>query len=259
TRLVFLPDPRSQQWIPLLDPPTRDVRIEGRIEWAPGACPGSPRVAADVRPAGRQSVIHIAGKAAGDCGEFSVYRLAGGQGDHFEALFRLLWRELGGTLARGIRAGRVPANATVLATHDSPALADVIRQVNKYSNNVMARMTLLTLGADMNGPGATPDSGGRAVRQILKNQGVDTRGWVLDNGSGLSRHGRVTARGLAQMLDVAWRSPLMPEFVSSLAISGVDGTVRRRLRSEDTRGQAHLKTGTLRDSRALAGYVRGAS
>jgi len=138
-------------------------------------------------------------------------------------------------------------------------LADVIRQINKHSNNVMARMTLLTLGADMNGPGATPASAGRAVRQILANQHVDTAGWVLDNGSGLSRQGRITAHGLAQMLDVAWRSPMMPEFVSSLAISGVDGTVRRRLRDSDTRGQAHLKTGTLKNSRALAGYVRGAS
>src|SRR5690606_41397343 len=80
-----------------------------------------------------------------------------------------------------------------------------------------------------------------------------------DTGSGRARQRGITAGGLAQMLDVAWRSPLMPEFVSSLAISGVAGTVRRRLRSEDTRGQAHLKTGTLRDSRALAGYVRGAS
>jgi D-alanyl-D-alanine carboxypeptidase/D-alanyl-D-alanine-endopeptidase (penicillin-binding protein 4) len=188
-----------------------------------------------------------------------MYRLAGTQADHFEALFRLLWRELGGTLGRGFSQGPAPAKAKVLAWHDSPALSDVIRQINKHSNNVMARMTLLTLGAEMNGPGATPETAGQAVRTILKNQNVDTAGWVLDNGSGLSRQGRVTARGLAQMLDVAWRSPMMSEFMSSLAISGMDGTVRRRLRSNDTRGQAHLKTGTLNGSRALAGYVRGAS
>ncbi len=259
TRVVFLPDARSRQWIPLLDPPTRDVRVEGQLGWLDGTCKGSPGVAVDVRPEGPKSVVHVSGQAVGACGEFSIYRLAGRQDDHFEALFRLLWRELGGTLTRGIRAGRVPAQASVLAWHDSPSLADVIRQINKHSNNVMARMALLALGAELDGPGATPESGGRAARQILQNQGVDTQGWTLDNGSGLSRQGRVTARGLAQMLDVAWRSPMMPEFVSSLAISGVDGTVRRRLRSEDTRGQAHLKTGTLRDSRALAGYVRGAS
>src|SRR5690606_26248141 len=90
-------------------------------------------------------------------------------------------------------------------------------------------------------------------------QQVDTRGWVIDNGSGLSRTGRLTAIGLASMLDAAWRSPLMPEFVSSLAIPGVDGTVKRRLRNGEAKGMAHLKTGTLRNVRALAGYVLGAS
>ncbi|MGB6009455.1 MAG: D-alanyl-D-alanine carboxypeptidase/D-alanyl-D-alanine-endopeptidase [Castellaniella sp.] len=259
TRILFQPDEAHRQWIPIVDPPTPTVRVEGRLDWQDGSCRPASNFVADARTQGPVTTIRLAGKAWGSCGEFSLYRLAGSQADHFEALFRLLWRELGGTLGRGFSQGPAPAKAQVLTWHDSPVLADVIRQINKHSNNVMARMTLLTLGADMNGPGATPESAGQAVQKILKNQKVDTAGWVLDNGSGLSRQGRITARGLAQMLDVAWRSPMMPEFVSSLAISGMDGTVRRRLRSDDTRGQAHLKTGTLKNSRALAGYVRGAS
>lgn len=259
TRVLFQPDEKNRQWIPIIDPPTRNVRLEGRLDWEDGRCKPATGFSVDARVQGPMTTIRVAGKATGSCGEFSVYRLAGSQADHFEALFRLLWQELGGTLGRGFQNGRVPAKAEVLAWHDSPVLADVIRQINKHSNNVMARMTLLTLAADLNGPGATPESGDRALQQVLRRQKVDFTGWVFDNGSGLSRQGRVTAQGLAQMLDVAWRSPLMPEFVSSLAISGMDGTVRKRLRSEDTRGQAHLKTGTLRDSRALAGYVRGVS
>jgi len=259
TRILFQPDERHKQWIPIIDPPTPNVRVEGQLDWQDGRCRPATNFVADARVQGPVATIRIGGQATGSCGEFSLYRLAGSQADHFEALFRLLWRELGGTLGRGFTQGRAPAQGEVLASHDSPVLADVIRQINKHSNNVMARMTLLTLGAEINGPGATPETGARAVRQILASQQVDTTGWVLDNGSGLSRQGRITAHGLAQMLDVAWRSPMMPEFVSSLAISGMDGTVRKRLRAEDTRGQAHLKTGTLKDSRALAGYVRGAS
>ncbi len=259
TRILFQPDEAHRQWIPIIDPPTPTVRVEGSLAWQDGRCRPASDFVVDARTQGPVTTIRLAGKAWGSCGEFSLYRLAGSQADHFEALFGLLWRELGGTLGRGFTQGQAPAKGQVLAWHDSPVLADVIRQINKHSNNVMARMTLLTLGADMNGPGATPESAGRAVQQVLKNQNVDTTGWVLDNGSGLSRQGRITARGLAQMLDAAWRSPMMPEFVSSLAISGMDGTVRRRLRSDDTRGQAHLKTGTLKNSRALAGYVRGAS
>ncbi len=259
TRIFFQADAAHRQWIPVIDPPTRNVRIEGRLEWRDGRCKPASQFSADATAQGPVAIIRIGGQASGSCGDFSLYRLAGSQADHFESLFRLLWRELGGTLGKGFTQGTVPANADVLVSHDSPELADVIRQINKHSNNVMARMTLLTLGAEINGPGATPDTAARAVRQVLASQHVDTAGWVLDNGSGLSRQGRLTAHGLAQMLDVAWRSPMMPEFVSSLAISGMDGTVRKRLRSDDTRGQAHLKTGTLRESRALAGYVRGVS
>lgn len=258
-RILFSPDAANKQWVPIVDPPTRNITIDGQIEWQNGTCRGSPPVSVGVQPAGQGAVIKLAGKAIGSCGEFSIYRLVESQEKHFESLFKLLWRELGGSLGHGIKAGAIPANAKLIFAHSSPPLADVIRQINKFSNNVMARMTLLTLGAQKYGNGATKSSGGNAIMDILRAQGVNTNGWVLDNGSGLSRVGRVTASGLAQMLGFAWRSELMPEFVSSLAISGVDGTMRRRLRKDGVRGKAHMKTGTLRDSRALAGYVHGAS
>lgn len=260
TRILFHPDADARQWVPIVDPPTRNVQIQGRLEWQDGKCRPATAFAADIQVLGPDTVaLKIGGKAVGSCGEFSVYRLAATQASHFESLFRQIWKELGGTLARGIDEGRVPPGARLLLAHESPSLAEVIRPINKQSNNVMARMLALGLGAELRGPGATTASAAQAMQQVLSSQGVNTEGWVLDNGSGLSRHGRVTAHGLAQMLDVAWHSAMMPEFISSMAISGVDGTVRRRLRTDNTRGQAHLKTGTLRDSRALAGYVLGAS
>src|SRR5690606_15773248 len=137
------------------------------------------------------------------------------QPEHFSNLFRMLWRELGGTLARGIVSGQVPPDAKPVAWHDSRSLADQIRTVNKLSNNVMARHVFLTLAAETSGPGATTTQGAQAVLGLLQSQGVDTSGWVLVNGSGLSREGRLTASGLGGMLDVAWHSELMPEFISS--------------------------------------------
>lgn len=258
-RLLFQPDRQARRWIPLLDPPLRGVRINGDVQWSGAACPGSPAIATQVAGTGQDIVINVSGTAAGSCGEFSVFRLALPQHDYFSALFQMLWKELGGTLARGVREGKVPAGADPIVWHDSESLADTIRLINKQSNNVMARTLLLTLGAEHIGPGATPQSGARASLALLQAQGIDTRGWVLDNGAGLSREGRVTAEGMAGMLGVAWHSALMPEFMSSLAISGVDGTVRRRLRNDETKGMAHLKTGTLRNVRAIAGYVLGAS
>ncbi len=258
-RLSFQPDPVARKWVPVIDPPSRNIRVEGEVLWSDQVCPGSPSVGAVVLPAGGGATIQVSGTAAGSCGEFSVYRLALSQPLHFETVFRQIWSELGGTLAKGMRQGVVPSRATLVAWHDSESLSDMIRHVNKFSNNVMARLLLLTLGAEELGRGATPRTGAQAALRILQTQGVDTRGWVVDNGAGLSRDARLTASGLASMLNAAWNSPMMPEFISSLAIVGVDGTVRRRLRSDEARGRAHLKTGTLRDVRAVAGYVLGAS
>ncbi|MGE8588542.1 MAG: D-alanyl-D-alanine carboxypeptidase/D-alanyl-D-alanine-endopeptidase [Alcaligenes sp.] len=259
SRLVFQPDAQARKWVAIVDPPLPGVRVQGEVEWSTAVCPGSPVVGTQVAPEGRDIVIRVSGKAAASCGEFSVYRLVHSQTEFFDKLFRSLWRDLGGTLARDIRTGRVPGNAQAITWHDSRSLSDLIRIINKQSNNVMARTILLTVGAETSGQGATVASGERAVMSILARQGVDTRGWVVDNGSGLSRNGRVTAGGMADMLKVAWRSNWMPEYISSFAISGVDGTVRGRLRDDEVQGRAHLKTGTLRDSRALAGYVLGAS
>ncbi|WP_394064238.1 D-alanyl-D-alanine carboxypeptidase/D-alanyl-D-alanine-endopeptidase [Alcaligenes sp. WGS1538] len=259
SRLVFQPDAQARKWVAIVDPPLPGVRVQGEVEWSTAVCPGSPVVGTQVAHEGRDIVIRVSGKAAASCGEFSVYRLVHSQTEFFDKLFRSLWRDLGGTLARDIRTGRVPGNAQAITWHDSRSLSDLIRIINKQSNNVMARTILLTVGAETSGQGATVASGERAVMSILARQGVDTRGWVVDNGSGLSRNGRVTAGGMADMLKVAWRSNWMPEYISSFAISGVDGTVRGRLRDDEVQGRAHLKTGTLRDSRALAGYVLGAS
>ncbi|HEY9280048.1 MAG TPA: D-alanyl-D-alanine carboxypeptidase/D-alanyl-D-alanine-endopeptidase [Eoetvoesiella sp.] len=258
-RLLFQPDLSAQKWIPIIDPPVPGVRVDGEVQWSNVRCPGSPSVATNVLHTGKEITIRVGGSAAGSCGEFSVYRLALAQPEYFSALFQMLWKELGGTLGKGVRSGRIPSNVDPVVWHDSATLADTIRQINKQSNNVMARTLLLTLGAEKLGRGATPGMGGQAALAVLRSQNVDTRGWVIDNGAGLSREARLTAEGLSGMLDAAWRSPLMPEFISSLAIAGVDGTVRRRLRDDEVKGMAHLKTGTLRDVRALAGYVLGAS
>jgi D-alanyl-D-alanine carboxypeptidase/D-alanyl-D-alanine-endopeptidase (penicillin-binding protein 4) len=258
-RLMFLPDPAARRWRAVIDPPLPGVTVGGQVEWSDVACPGAPEVATEPVITQQGMTLRLTGKVAGSCGEFSLYRLALSQPDFATEVFRLLWRELGGTFNGQVRAGMVPPDAVPLAAHESPPLSDVIRTINKRSNNVMARLLLLTLGAEGGRRPATTDGGAAVVRRVLGSQGLSMPELVIDNGSGLSRTGRVSADSLASLLTVAWDSPYMPEFMSSLAIAGVDGTVRRRLRGQDTRGMAHLKTGTLANVRAMAGYVLGAS
>lgn len=259
SRLVFQPDSKNKKWVAFVDPPISGLRIENNVTWSDQRCPGSPAVNTQIQRAPNGVVVSASGAAAGSCGEFSVYRLTMDQPSFFNGVFKMIWKELGGTLAHDITNGKTPSNAQALVWNDSSSLADQIRVINKQSNNVMATLLLLRLGNQTSGQGATVASSENAAVRILQSQGINTAGWRIDNGSGLSRQARVTAQGMAQMLDVVWQSNYMSEFMSSLAIVGVDGTVRRRLRTEDVQGRAHLKTGTLRDSRALAGYVLGAS
>jgi len=166
-----------------------------------------------------------------------------------------MWRELGGKLTGSVRDGKVPAGLTPVFVAASPALAEVVRDVNKYSNNVMAQQLFLTLALRRNGV-ATFDGARDTLRQWWQGRIGDAEPPMPDNGAGLSREARISAQSLARMLQVAWQSPVMPELVSSLPIAGVDGTLRR---SQSRAGAAHLKTGSLRDVMAVAGYVHAAS
>lgn len=169
-----------------------------------------------------------------------------------------LWQSLGGQLDGQVRQGRVPPQARLRLSFDSPPLAEVVRETNKYSNNVMAQQIFLTLGQA--GREGTP-TGLPEARLALESWwqdklGPDTRLPELGNGSGLGRDVRLSASALARLLQQAWNSGLMPDLAASLPASGVDGTLRR---SALEAGQAHLKTGSLRDVQALAGYVHGAN
>jgi D-alanyl-D-alanine carboxypeptidase/D-alanyl-D-alanine-endopeptidase (penicillin-binding protein 4) len=169
-----------------------------------------------------------------------------------ERLFRALWEELGGTLRGQVRNGFVPAGARVLAVHESPTFGEIIREINKFSNNVMARQVFLTLDAARP---ATPEGARRAIYAWLSGKRLDMPELVIDNGSGLSRKERISAESLAHLLLAAWQSPVMPELISSLPLAGIDGTLRKRLTGNQATGRAHMKTGYLGNVRALAGYV----
>ena len=168
-----------------------------------------------------------------------------------ERLLTHLWRELGGTFGGRVREGLAPATRPSFEL-SSPPLAEVVRDINKFSNNVMAQQLFLTLALQQRGSG-TPQGARAAMKQWMAQRlGRGSEAAVIDNGSGLSRETRVTARLLGRLLQVAWASPVMPELMASLPVTGLDGTLRNARMSV---GRAHLKTGSLRDVSGLAGYV----
>jgi D-alanyl-D-alanine carboxypeptidase/D-alanyl-D-alanine-endopeptidase (penicillin-binding protein 4) len=152
-----------------------------------------------------------------------------------------------------VRDGPVPAEARLLLRFDSEPLAVLVRDMNKFSNNVMARHVFLALSAERGGVGEAQASA-RIVQDWLASRGLEARELVLENGSGLSRTERASAATLAAVLRASWQSPTMPELMSSFPLFAVDGTLKSR-RADTVAGQAHLKGGTLDGVQAQAGFV----
>jgi D-alanyl-D-alanine carboxypeptidase/D-alanyl-D-alanine-endopeptidase (penicillin-binding protein 4) len=175
--------------------------------------------------------------------------------EHVFNAFRDVWHSQGGVFSGKLQTGLVQATDVLLHTHESRTLGEQIRFVNKWSNNVMARNMFLTIGAQLLGAPATLDKSRIATAELLQKSGIDYTGMVVENGSGLSRVERLTARQLGQLLEVAWRDPYMPEFMASMPLLGEDGTLAKRFKGDDLRGRSHMKTGTLDDVSAIAGYM----
>jgi D-alanyl-D-alanine carboxypeptidase/D-alanyl-D-alanine-endopeptidase (penicillin-binding protein 4) len=189
------------------------------------------------------------------CGERDVNVALYEPEDYVGAMIRQLWTEMGGRWSGSIRNGTASPAARLLYTHESEPLSQIVRDINKFSNNVMARQLYLTLAAEAGGAPADPEKASRAIRDWLEGKKLRVPELVLENGSGLSRAERISAGGLAAILQAAARSAVMPEFVASLPVAGADGTMRKRMRGAPGAGQAHIKTGLLSDVRAIAGYV----
>jgi D-alanyl-D-alanine carboxypeptidase/D-alanyl-D-alanine-endopeptidase (penicillin-binding protein 4) len=175
--------------------------------------------------------------------------------EYVAAMVKQLWAELGGTWAGAVRQGAGSPGARLLYVHESEPLAEIVRDINKFSNNVMARQLYLTLAAEMGGPPARPELALAAIRQLFVSKGIKAPELVIENGSGLSRLERASASTIAGVLHAAWRSHVMPEFVASLPVVAADGTMKKRLLGEGVAGRAHIKTGLLHDVRSIAGYV----
>ncbi len=210
----------------------------------------------DVNASSEKAIVTFTGHFSPSCGE-KYLELSLFDDEHYAFfMFRKLWHELGGVFNGALRSQtEMPLQVVKLAEQGSKPLADIVRDVNKWSNNVMARQLLLTIAAEHHDMPASEVRGMLAVKSWLADKGRKTDGIVIENGSGLSRIERVTANDLGQLLIDAYRGPTMPELMSSLPILSLDGTLIRRLRGTPVSAKAHMKTGSINGVSAIAGYV----
>jgi serine-type D-Ala-D-Ala carboxypeptidase/endopeptidase (penicillin-binding protein 4) len=255
-RFQFVPDAERKIVTVIPDPRPAGLEFAAAVRATDGACVDwRAGIKADFQTNGGSAKASFSGSMPASCGEryWNASLLA--QPNYVYGVFRQLWEESGGTISGGWKDGAVPADAKLLATGVSQSSAELTRDINKFSNNVMARQLFLTLGAEVLKQPGRSDRSAQVVRSWLAEKKLDFPELVLENGSGLSRQERISAEHMGNLLLEAWRSVVMPELMSSLPLVAYDGTMRRRLRFESIAGHAHIKTGSLSDVRALAGYV----
>jgi len=258
-RFVFAPNATGDAVDVRIEPPLASIAQHGTPQLVTGECADwRSGLAATFVNRADTAVADFGGRYPAACGERDWYVALLDHPHYVLAMFAHYWKEAGGSFAGGVRDGRVPPAAKPIATLQSPPLYDTVRDINKLSNNVMARQLFLTLATTEHRPPATTERAAETVRHWLVQQKLRFPELVLDNGSGLSRRERIAAQSLALLLLAADASKLRTDFVSSLAVAATDGTVRKRFADEDVADRALLKTGTLEGVRALAGYVYGA-
>jgi serine-type D-Ala-D-Ala carboxypeptidase/endopeptidase (penicillin-binding protein 4) len=262
-----------------LDPPLGDVQVVNNVSMGSQAC----WAAASLSTSKTVLKVTVNGTWNKHCPPQQHPVAAMSHIDLTTRAVAALWQQAGGVLKGQVvdkprpalrgddqRGRPMPGPATMqrdaqgetlmpFAVHLSERLPQVMRVINKTSDNMAARNLLLTLSQGFPFKAATLPAAQARMRQWLNRQGLQPGDVEVENGSGLSRAERGKPRAMVTLLRNAWRSRTADAFVESLPIAGVDGTLAHRMMQGAATGQAFLKTGTLRDTRALAGYVRGRS
>lgn len=230
----------------------RDWAFVSEVTLVQGGCGAWKNgMSVDVSKPGANVVVTIKGNYPRRCGQSRLPIRIAAQDWLWESWVKEIWVQLGGKFT-GPQGGQVikgvtPPNTIAIYTHFGKPLSDLIKQINKWSSNVMARHLELAVAG-------TPEAFDRQMKVWLKEQGIAAQDWFFENGSGLSRNTRIDAKGLAEFLRYMAKRSDFPDFLASFPRAGTDGTLHRRVNNVD--GFAYLKTGSLNGVRSLGGYLR---
>ena len=251
-------EPNGSKVTVRLDPALDNLRIDNRLRVVKAPCRGYQRGIAITTNADNDEVI-FSGRFPSGCRRYAMDRTVLTHNEFAYGLFKTLWQESGGVFEGGWKNAIASDEDEPVLSFESLPLADMITSVNKHSNNVMARQLLYTLSAEVLGAPGTESGGREVISSWLSDNKLELGKLAVENGAGLSRESRITAADMAMLLRFAWKQPYMPEYLASMSLTGVDGTLSRRFRNSDLAGKAHLKTGSLDHVTAIAGYLQSRS
>ena len=253
----FAPMPDKTVAISIEGPLPNGLTVHNTLRVAGGTCGDWKAALAPIFEShGNRASATFAGSYMADCGEREWYVSLFDHMGLLEGSFARLWRDAGGTWRGTMKEGTLPKGARVLYTHESAPLSSMVNDINKFSNNVMARQLLLTIDAEMTKSPARASRGGQSIRSWATTRGFAVPDLIVENGSGLSRAERISTKSLASFLEYGITAPFAKDFLQSLPIAATDGTLSKRFNSTAAERNAFLKTGTLTGVKALAGYLR---
>jgi D-alanyl-D-alanine carboxypeptidase/D-alanyl-D-alanine-endopeptidase (penicillin-binding protein 4) len=240
--------------------PARNVHIANNVQFKNVSCSGRyshPKTG--IHNGADEVTILFEGVMSSRCGEQRYSFVVTDPANMLHSTVSKIWTEdMAGVIeGRDFVVAPTPANVKLLARIESEPVSDILPMINKKSNNVMAQQLFLSIGAKQGGNGDTTEQAYQGIQQWFQSRGLNFPELVMENGSGLSRNGQVSARHIAELLVDAYNHPDHDAFINSLPILGVDGTLKNRLKGTHLAGHGHLKTGTLNNAKALAGYVTG--
>jgi D-alanyl-D-alanine carboxypeptidase/D-alanyl-D-alanine-endopeptidase (penicillin-binding protein 4) len=240
-----------------LEPASDFFEVENRTVTVPASGRRRVKVSSVEIGGGRQRIV-VEGRVPAASRPQAIWRKIDEPALYFGSTLKKLL-ELRGVKVGRIRAGAVAEGAKLVYVSESDALAEVVRRLNKTSNNFTAEQLLETLGAEVKGAPGTWPKGVAAVEEFLAEMGIPRGSYVMKNGSGLNDTNRFSARQLVTLLRAMWvRFPLQAEYLASLPVAGRDGTIRWRMEGTEAAGRLRAKTGTLEGVTSLSGYVENA-
>ncbi len=254
TQLQFMPSRKGKSRVQVqIYPPIPGLKIHNRLKLGKGRCRGYQRgISLTMDELG---ALHLDGRFPKRCGHYTLSRSLLEKEHYFSNLFRQLWTASGGTWRGQWRRGLLGEDKLRLLVFNSLPLGDILHLMNKYSNNLIARTVFLLLSTegDPQRLGSSAASF-QAIDDWLRTHDVKMPELVIDNGSGRSRDVRISARSLGKLLALGWQSPYMPEFIGSMSLGGLDGTLKKYDYHPNSLGRIHAKSGMIDHVSALAGY-----
>ena len=264
-------------------PHLANLTVDNKIKSMGGACGDWTKLAKTgiQKAAPNNWVASFSGKLSKNCGDIIWNVVAINPDDFLSQGVMAAWEEAGGDWRQApeVQQGKVPSSAKLLLSHQGITLGDAVKDINKFSNNVMARQVFLTIPLEKVGAPANTKAGEYLVKEWLKKNRINIPELVIENGSGLSDIERISTKSMTQLLDYAVKSKSHEVFINSLPIAGTDGTMKNRLIdrlkkifmshananvtfSPDQslpqplqKTGALIKTGSLAQVRAIAGFV----